>query len=275
MMRFFAILEGEGKGTRKAFTEDLMIVGRSKNADLQIEDSLVSRRHLEIRVDGDAVFVENKSAHGSYLNGKLLAGVVSLNPGDVIDIGHTKLSYEETPDEVAPSMSPDHGEAMSSAIDGTRVADSNLDLEQNKDKDVAADSTRAVVEDGTRMLDEKELPNWVAAEKGTKAASPKSNSTVILTVIFLLALGGLYWSMSVRKARQAAASIPMDFKDSLYAFNLQYPVSWSKVTDPASLGKRAFRFRSSRSGSGAGRRMKPPRPSHSSSTRTTRSSARP
>ena len=72
-----------------------MVVGRSKNADLQIEDALVSRRHLEVRVEADGVFVENKSTSGSVLNGKQLVGVVSLNPGDVLEIGNTKLRYDE------------------------------------------------------------------------------------------------------------------------------------------------------------------------------------
>ena len=77
MNRFFTVIMGEGRELNRPLTSSLMIVGRSKNADLQIEDALVSRRHLEVRVEADAVFVENLSTAGSSLNGKPLVGVVS------------------------------------------------------------------------------------------------------------------------------------------------------------------------------------------------------
>ena len=51
MTGILTILEGAGKGTSKRLASSLMIVGRSKNADFQVEDPLVSRRHLEIRVE--------------------------------------------------------------------------------------------------------------------------------------------------------------------------------------------------------------------------------
>src|SRR5664279_3776486 len=186
MNRFFTILEGEGKGLNKPLTSALMIVGRSKNADLQIEDALVSRRHLEVRVEADGVFVENKSTSGSVLNGKPLVGVVSLNPGDVLEIGHTKLRYDEAVAGPSPSGRPPSAEAMESEIDGTRIADENVELRHQRDKDAEAD--------GTRMLNPSELPNWVAQENKQKAGSSKRGGLVVFVVIVLLALGGAaYW----------------------------------------------------------------------------------
>jgi pSer/pThr/pTyr-binding forkhead associated (FHA) protein len=233
MMRFFTILEGEGKGTRKAFTEDLMIVGRSKNADLQIEDGLVSRRHLEIRVEGDTVFVENKSTHGSLLNGKPLVGVVSLNPGDVLDIGHTKLSYEEEAKEEAPKpKTTDPAEDdLSSEIDGTRIGDGGLALLKQKEKEPAADETRAVVEDRTRMMDEGELPKWTAQQKKEEAESSKGLSSLFLVAILLLGGGGFYWYRYMRPSTQEPANPTASFADRLYAFSLEYPSTWAKITD--------------------------------------------
>jgi pSer/pThr/pTyr-binding forkhead associated (FHA) protein len=84
MKRFFTILEGAGQGETRPLASALAIIGRSRNADIQIQDPAISRRHLEIRVEGDAVFVENTSSHGSTLNGKPLTSVVSLNAGDVL-----------------------------------------------------------------------------------------------------------------------------------------------------------------------------------------------
>ncbi len=234
MRRFFTILEGEGKGTHKPLTSTLMIVGRSRNADLQIEDSLVSRRHLEVRVEADAVFVENKSTHGSYLNGKPLVGVVSLNPGDVLEIGHTKLCYEETSEGVLPAGGVEPVEAMSSEIDGTRLADPGVELHRQKEA-AAPDATRAVVEDGTRMLNPSELPNWVAQEKKGETASSKGMLAGVFLVVVLLALGGGYWFMFVRGGGHTSADGSMEYKDSLYVFNLEYPLDWSKITDDTGL----------------------------------------
>src|SRR5665213_4237290 len=194
MNRFFTILEGEGKGHTKPLTSALMIVGRSKNADLQIEDALVSRRHLEVRVEADGVFVENKSTGGSVLNGKPLVGVVSLNPGDVLEIGHTKLRYDEAVAEASPSAKTPYAEAMESESDGTRIADENLELRHQRDKG-EHDATRAIVEaEGTRMLNASELPNWVAQEKKKQTGSRKGVGLGVLAGIVLLALGGAaYW----------------------------------------------------------------------------------
>ena len=213
-------------------TSSLMIVGRSKNADFQVEDPLVSRRHLEIRVESGAVFVENQSAHGSSLNGKPLVGVVSLNPGDVIEIGSTKLRFEEAAPAPAPSGAGASVEAMESEIDGTRIADPGLVESHRRKEDAAPDETRAVVEDGTRMLDAAELPNWVAQERKEKAASSKKGALAgVLLLVILLAMGGGYWYFFMRGSGHSSADGMMPYKDALYTFNLEYPLDWSKITD--------------------------------------------
>jgi hypothetical protein len=233
MNRFFTILEGEGKGLNKPLTSALMIVGRSKNADLQIEDALVSRRHLEVRVEADGVFIENKSTSGSVLNGKPLVGVVSLNPGDVLEIGHTKLRYDEAAAVASPAGRPSSAEAMESEIDGTRIADENLELRHQRDKEAEPDATRAIVEaDGTRMLNPSELPNWVAQENKQKAGAGKGGGLAVFVVLLLLAVGGAaYWYWFVNGKSQTSEDSTMTYKDSMYSFNLDYPLDWSKTTD--------------------------------------------
>ena len=220
-------MEGAGKGTSKPLTSALMIVGRSKNADLQVDDPLVSRRHLEIRVETDGVFVENKSTQGSSLNGKPLVGVVSLNPGDEIVIGSTKMRFEEA---AAPVPAPASA-SFESEIDGTRIADPGLEVQRQK-KEAAADETRAVVDDGTRMLNAAELPNWVAQEKKDQKGSSKGALVGVFLILLLALGGGGYWYMFMRGTNQhTAADGLMNYKDALYSFNLQYPLDWSKLTD--------------------------------------------
>ena len=48
--------------------------------------------------------------------GKPLVGVVSLNPGDVLEIGHTKLRYDEAAAVASPAGRPSSAEAMESEI---------------------------------------------------------------------------------------------------------------------------------------------------------------
>jgi hypothetical protein len=225
------ILEGNGKGTSKPLTDSLMVVGRSKNADFQVDDPMVSRRHLEIRVEADGVFIENLSTHGSRLNGTALAGVVSLNPGDVIEIGNTKMRFDDGPAASATMNSIGAGEAE---IDGTRIADPGL--QPNRRKEQAPDATHALVDDGTRMLNAAELPNWVAQEKIVQKASSKGRTGMVFILILLLAVaGGAYWFTSVRGATHHAPGGVIDYKDSLYRFSLEYPLEWEKISDDTGL----------------------------------------
>lgn len=227
MKSVLTILEGAGKGTSKPLTSSLMIVGRSKNADVQVDDPLVSRRHLEIRVEADAVFVENKSTQGSTLNGKPLAGIVSLNPGDIIEVGSTKMRFEEAPANAPASKRP-AVEEMMAEMDGTRIADPNA-LPPRR-KEVEGDETRAMVEDGTRMLNPSELPNWQGQDKIEKKAAARGLPPMaIAAVAAIIVIGLAIWYLAGRNRGDAGSTLT--YKDSLYSFSLQRPLDWSKIED--------------------------------------------
>jgi pSer/pThr/pTyr-binding forkhead associated (FHA) protein len=228
MKSVLTILEGAGKGTSKPLTSALMIVGRSKNADLMVDDPLVSRRHLEIRVESDAVFVENKSAQGSMLNGKPLAGIVSLNPGDVIEVGNTKMRFEEAPASAAPERRAAVQE-MESEMDGTRLA-SPEDLAAAQRKEDRGDETRAMVEDGTRMLNPNELPNWVGQEKIEKKVAARNDfpKIAIAAIALLLVIAAAVWYFA---SHRSTAGATLTYKDNLYDFSIDRPLDWSKTAD--------------------------------------------
>jgi Inner membrane component of T3SS, cytoplasmic domain len=226
------ILEGAGKGTTKPLTSSLMIVGRSKNADLQVDDPLVSRRHLEIRVESDAVFVENKSAQGSMLNGKPLTGIVSLNPGDVIEVGTTKMRFEEAPASSAPERRAVVQE-MEAEMDGTRLANPE-DVAAAQHKEEKGDETRAMVEDGTRMLNPNELPNWVGQEKIEKKVAQRSDfpKIAIAAIALVLVAGAAIWYFA---SHRSTAGATLTYKDNLYDFSIDRPLDWSKTADDTGL----------------------------------------
>jgi pSer/pThr/pTyr-binding forkhead associated (FHA) protein len=233
MKGYLTVMTGTGSGGRKDLMSPLIIVGRSKNADMQIEDELVSRRHLEIRTDADAVFVENKSSQGSLLNGKPLVGVVSLNPGDELQIGGTKLRYDEADekDSSAAVLAGSPVEAVSASVDGTKGADLAEEMRRQEKADPPPEATRAMVDGETRMLKPDEVPNWAAPEKIEKRQANKSSLALAGFIAFLLTGGVAVWLYATGHKQESSGMI--QYKDALYQFSLQRPLDWDKTSDDA------------------------------------------
>jgi hypothetical protein len=71
-------------------------IGRSKEADVQIEDRYASSIHARLFSREGRHFVEDmKSTNGTLLNGARLEGEAELRDGDTIQIGDTALHFEE------------------------------------------------------------------------------------------------------------------------------------------------------------------------------------
>ena len=70
-----------------------IVIGRSKDADIQVEDPNVSRRHAEVRQEGAAYWVVDlDSTNGTEINGRRLKRA-KLRPGDTITVGSTELVF--------------------------------------------------------------------------------------------------------------------------------------------------------------------------------------
>ncbi|MDT4891338.1 MAG: hypothetical protein QOE97_373 [Pseudonocardiales bacterium] len=71
------------------------IVGRGADADVQLLDQGVSRRHLDIQFDGHtATAYDLGSTNGTTINGHEVGSQV-LRHGDVVRVGHTRLVFHE------------------------------------------------------------------------------------------------------------------------------------------------------------------------------------
>jgi FhaA, N-terminal domain/FHA domain len=70
-----------------------VVIGRSKDCDIQVADPNVSRRHAEVRQEGAAHWVVDLgSTNGTEINGRRLKRA-KLRPGDTITVGSTELVF--------------------------------------------------------------------------------------------------------------------------------------------------------------------------------------
>jgi hypothetical protein len=81
-------------GKRHEVDKRRVVIGRSKECDIQLADPNVSRRHAELRQEGSAYWlVDLDSTNGSAVNGHRSARA-KLESGDTITIGSTDLLFE-------------------------------------------------------------------------------------------------------------------------------------------------------------------------------------
>ena len=87
-----ALLVGEGR--RRMLSGDRLVLGRSRQADIVLDDPNVSRRHAELRQEGDGWSIADlRSTNGVKVNGRLVERA-QLEPGDDIVLGTLELRFE-------------------------------------------------------------------------------------------------------------------------------------------------------------------------------------
>ena len=85
-------------GQRYSLNAASVVLGRSSEADILIDDTGVSRRHLEVRTGpGTAQAVDLGSTNGSYVNGHKIVGSSELTDGSTIMMGRTKITFRLLP----------------------------------------------------------------------------------------------------------------------------------------------------------------------------------
>jgi hypothetical protein len=85
------VLEINGK--RHPILHSRTVIGRGSDADITVDDTSISRRHVEVLWDGTRAQVNDLgSTNGSLLNGNPVAKA-PLPPDSVIDIGRTRIVF--------------------------------------------------------------------------------------------------------------------------------------------------------------------------------------
>jgi hypothetical protein len=73
-------------------------IGRSRDCDIVLEDSSVSRRHAELRPGGEGWTIEDLgSTNGVRVNGNTVHAPQEVRTGDRIEIGSTEMLFEIAP----------------------------------------------------------------------------------------------------------------------------------------------------------------------------------
>ena len=100
-------------GKRHPITRSHTIIGRGSDADITVDDSSISRKHVEILWDGKRAQVNDLgSTNGSLLNGEKVSKA-PLSPDSVIDIGRTRIVFrvlaQSSDDRLAGSRTDEAG----------------------------------------------------------------------------------------------------------------------------------------------------------------------
>jgi pSer/pThr/pTyr-binding forkhead associated (FHA) protein len=84
----------EINGTRHQLTRPTLVLGRSTEADVRVDDPGVSRRHCEIRVGSPSVVQDLGSTNGIVVDGQHTQRA-TLRDGSRIVVGSTTIVYRQ------------------------------------------------------------------------------------------------------------------------------------------------------------------------------------
>lgn len=100
MLGLLQIVQGPDEGKSFALPRGQMVqIGRGEDNRINLADAKVSRAHCQVQVDGDCVHLTDcESTSGTWVNGQRIQSC-QLQPGDLITIGRTELSFRWSSDD--------------------------------------------------------------------------------------------------------------------------------------------------------------------------------
>ena len=121
-MPSFFVIQGRDQGTRFELEEGTMGLGRDSSNPIQVHDTEVSRRHAEVRRQGNVyVLYDLASSNGTYVNGERVDHH-ELTSGDHVQLGGTLLLFTHPGDDGRHDLSSKIDIiARNQAGDGSRI----------------------------------------------------------------------------------------------------------------------------------------------------------
>ncbi len=149
---FIRIMNGKLEGSRfEIKNAQELIVGRELNADIQLDDELVSRRHAKLRRDWSGTYIEDlKSRNGLQINGVKVESQ-ALKNRDQIEIGGTRLLFVDPLDLSDSPPKPESGDPFLIALEEREEEKEEEKEEEEGEREadnVSADD-QALSEDGS------------------------------------------------------------------------------------------------------------------------------
>ncbi|MCX8064425.1 MAG: SpoIIE family protein phosphatase [Candidatus Hydrogenedentes bacterium] len=177
MAKLYLIREGSGE---KIPISSAMVIGRTRECNLVLEDPAVSRRHFEIVPRENGIYLKDLgSTNGTYVNGHRLSEGL-LRPGDCIQVGRTVLKFEVEENNAPSKFETDRN------LDHSVVERSFLSLELpkrlkklEKDLPVALETLYSVLNDIAGTFDICELQNGIL--ESTSKILPISHGAILFT----------------------------------------------------------------------------------------------
>jgi len=100
---YLVFIAGPSIGKTLQIDESELVVGRSKNADVTVQDSAVSRQHARFHLREEGVYVEDLDSHnGTFVNGTAIEQFRYLRDGDKVTLGSNtilKFTFQDRLDE--------------------------------------------------------------------------------------------------------------------------------------------------------------------------------
>jgi diguanylate cyclase (GGDEF)-like protein len=88
------VIYGQEMGRRVRVTTEPMIIGRSPQCEVQIDQESISRNHCRIYFENDGFLVRDLgSTNGTYVNDNLVEDAGRLRHGDQLKVGRTILKF--------------------------------------------------------------------------------------------------------------------------------------------------------------------------------------
>lgn len=105
-MSTLVLLQG-GEAIPYELTEDVTVLGRAPECQIQLDSNMVSRRHAQVTRDGDAYYLEDLgSGNGTFVNGKRVQERTLLKTDDRLKLGPVLLRFESAAGKVAAGARP-------------------------------------------------------------------------------------------------------------------------------------------------------------------------
>ncbi len=145
------VVSGRDQGAKFELEDGMMGLGRDSSNFIQVHDTEVSRRHAEIRREGDIYsVVDLGSSNGTYVNGERVTRH-SLASGDRLQVGSTLILFTD-PGDAPPDDFSDKIDIVlrSNVSDNSRIVRSMSQEEGERDIQCAGRSPRGARADHAR-----------------------------------------------------------------------------------------------------------------------------